>query len=44
MHGDELPDEPLFSYVSLAKRVPLDHPLRSIRELADTALAALSPW
>jgi transposase len=42
MRGDELPDQPLFSYVSLAQRVPQDHPLRSIRGLADTALAALS--
>jgi hypothetical protein len=42
MRGDELPDEPLFSYVSLAQRVPQDHPLRPIRGLADTALAALS--
>jgi transposase len=42
MRGDESPDEPLFSYVSLAQRVPQDHPLRFIRVIADAALTALS--
>jgi transposase len=42
MRGDESRDEPLFSYVGLAQRVPQSHPLRPIRALADTALAALS--
>jgi transposase len=32
----------LFSYVDLEKRVRKDHPLRPIREMADTALAVLS--
>jgi len=43
MRGDESPDEGLFSYVSLAQRVPQDHPLRPVRALSETALAALSP-
>jgi transposase len=42
MRGEEEPNEALFSYVSLAQRVPQDHPLRPIRALADTALGALS--
>jgi transposase len=33
----------MFSYVSLEKRVPADHPLRAIREMTDAALKALSP-
>src|ERR1700716_2225897 len=32
----------LFSYVDLEKRVRLDHPLRAIRVLTDSALGALS--
>ncbi len=39
------PDErlgKLFSYVDLEQRVRPDHPLRAIRELTDSALAALS--
>ena len=32
----------LFSYVDLEKRVRLDHPLRAIRVLTDSALEALS--
>lgn len=33
----------MFSYVSPEERVPLEHPLRPIREMADLALKALSP-
>jgi transposase len=33
----------MFSYVSLEERVPLDHPLRAIRQITDRALAQLSP-
>jgi transposase len=32
----------MFSYISAAQRVPAEHPLRRIREMADTALKALS--
>jgi len=32
----------MFSYVSCEQRVPLDHPLRAILSIVDTALAALS--
>src|SRR3954454_3685382 len=39
--SDKRPGE-LFSYVDLEQRVRPDHPLRAIRELTDTALAALS--
>src|SRR6266849_657597 len=39
--SDKRPGE-LFSYVDLEKRVRPDHPLRVIRALTDTALAALS--
>jgi transposase len=38
---DERPTQ-LFSYVSLEQRIPRDHPLRAIRELADEVLASLS--
>ncbi len=33
----------MFSYVSAEKRVPLDHPLRRVREMVDTALVEMSP-
>ena len=39
--SDKRPGE-LFSYVDLEQRVRSDHPLRAIRALTDTALAALS--
>jgi transposase len=42
MRGREAEDGGLFSYVSLEKRVPADHPLRPIRALADAALGKLS--
>jgi transposase len=43
MRGWDVRSEALFSYVSCAARVPLDHPLRPIRQIVDEALAALSP-
>jgi transposase len=43
MRGDEQPDHPLFSYVSLEARVPPDHPLRGVRTMTDAALRELSP-
>src|SRR6478752_1326682 len=42
MRGDDQQTGPLFSYVSLEQRVPMDHPLRSIRRMTDAALARLS--
>jgi transposase len=39
--SDERPGS-LFSYVDLERRVPKDHPLRPIRELANEALSELS--
>jgi len=33
----------MFSYISLEKRVPPDHPLRRVREMTDRALQELSP-
>jgi transposase len=42
MRGEDQQSEGFFSYVPLERRIPADHPLRSIRELVDAALAALS--
>lgn len=32
----------MFSYVSLEERIPMDHPLRGVRKLADAVLAEMS--
>ncbi len=42
MRGDDQICGSLFSYIDLEKRVRADHPLRTIREIANAALAALS--
>src|SRR6267378_7634436 len=42
MRGSNQRSGELFSYVDLEKRVRLDHPLRAIRVLTDSALEALS--
>jgi transposase len=42
MRGDDKICGRLFSYIDLEDRVRADHPLRSIREIANAALAALS--
>lgn len=42
MRGRDSIGTELFSYVRLEERVPADHPLRSIRALADEALLSLS--
>jgi transposase len=42
MRGDDSICGSLFSYIDLEDRVRADHPLRPIREIANTALAALS--
>jgi len=43
MRGSAPRTDSLFSYLSPAQRVPKDHPLRSVRQIADAALAELSP-
>src|SRR5216117_3356000 len=42
MRGHDEQAAHLFSYVSPEARVPLDHPLRAIREMTDRVLATLS--
>jgi transposase len=42
MRGDDQICGSLFSYVDLEARIRAEHPLRSIRDIANTALAALS--
>jgi len=44
MHGkDEQQLLDVFSYISPEQRVPQDHPLRSLRAMADEALQQLQP-
>jgi transposase len=43
MRGDDMHQEQLYSYVSPEQRVPADHPLRAIRQMANTVLERLSP-
>jgi transposase len=43
MRGNEEQQDAVFSYVSLEKRVPLEHPLRKIRAMVDEGLRELSP-
>lgn len=43
MRGEDLQQVGMFSYVSLEKRVPEDHPLRVIWVLCDAVLKDLSP-
>ena len=43
MRGDEEPQEDVFSYVPLEKRIPKDHPLRAVRAMTDRILKELSP-
>ena len=42
MRGDERVQDGMFSYVSLERRVPQDHPLRAIRKLTDEVLRSMS--
>jgi hypothetical protein len=42
MRGTDRRSGELFWYVDLEQRVRADHPLRAIREVVSTALAALS--
>ena len=43
MRGRQEPQVTMLAFVDLGARVPPDHPLRTIKALADQALAALSP-
>jgi len=43
MRGGNQEQDRMFSYVSPAERVPMDHPLRSIKEISGRALKELSP-
>jgi hypothetical protein len=42
LRGDERVQDGMYSYVSLERRVPGDHPLRGIRELTDEVLRSRS--
>ena len=42
MRGEDGRNGKLFSYVDLEARVPAEHPLRTIREIANEALAGMS--
>jgi transposase len=43
MRGTDYPQSAMFSYISAERRVPKDHPLRTIRVMVDTALRE-SSW
>lgn len=43
MRGEERQQTKLFSYVSPEQRIPVRHPIRTIRQLVDRALQRLSP-
>ena len=43
MRGADEQAGAMFSYVTLEERVPLDHPLRTVRRITDRALDRLSP-
>ncbi len=43
MRGDNSEQDRIFSYRSPADRVPMDHPLRVVKEMANRALKELSP-
>src|SRR5277367_5825779 len=42
MRGHDDQQEGMFSYISLEKRVPEDHPLRRVRRMTDAALQSMS--
>ena len=43
MRGEDAQQAAMFSYVSPEKRVPMDHPLRPVREMVDGILKEMSP-
>jgi hypothetical protein len=42
MRGDDVQQAAMFSYLTLERRIPADHPLRAIRRLTDRALERIS--
>jgi hypothetical protein len=42
MRGENQEQDHMFSYRSPADRVPMDHPLRTVKEMANRALKELS--
>lgn len=42
MRGNENNQQSMFSYISMEKRIPKDHPLRAIRKMVDSALEDMS--
>jgi transposase len=42
MRGPDIQQAAMFSYLTLEQRIPADHPLRAIRQLADRALERIS--
>jgi len=42
MRGPDIQQGEMFSYITLAQRIPADHPLRAIRRLIDRALERVS--
>jgi len=42
MRGADVQQGGLFSYVSMERRIPANHPLRAVRALLDEALASMS--
>jgi transposase len=42
MPGPDIQQAALFSYLTLERRIPADHPLRSIRRLIDRALVRIN--
>jgi transposase len=42
MRGGDIQQSAMFSYLSPEQRVPVDHPLRAIRQICDQVLAQLS--
>lgn len=42
MRGDDRNDADMFSYISSESRIPKDHPLRTLRDLVDPVLSAMS--
>jgi transposase len=43
MRGRVNPQVSMLAFVDIESRIPLDHPLRTIKNIADGALAELSP-
>jgi len=42
MRGDDPGQAAIFSYITLQRRIPADHPLRAIRRLTDRPLERIS--